>query len=189
MPGCWGRSPRQNKLKISPFPVGEGGRGAILPLRGRGAEKQAKGGVGEQPKRQAPHGVFVLQVQPVPLPAQARECKGRSPLHEITLIPPSPSGKGGRGLSFPFGEGGQKSKLKAGAAGNKESKPPRQIPGWLGEPTAPQRTVSATRSINRLRQSRARRSAMCTMASPVAEPCPFMTGLRTPSRRAPPCVL
>ena len=90
---------------------------------------------------------------------------------------------------FPFGEGGQKSKLKAGAAGNKESKPPGQIPGWLGEPTAPQRTVSATRSINRLRQSRARRSAMCTMASPVAEPCPFMTGLRTPSRRAPPCVL
>ena len=90
---------------------------------------------------------------------------------------------------FPFGEGGQKSKLKAGAAGNKEGKPPRQIPGWLGEPTTPQRTVSATRSINRLRQSRARRSAMCTMASPVAEPCPFMTGLRTPSRRAPPCVL
>ena len=31
---------------------------------------------------------------------------------------------GGGGISFPFGEGGQKIKLKAGAAGNKEGKPP-----------------------------------------------------------------
>ena len=141
----------------------------------------------------SPRRVLAPQVQPVPLPAQARGCKGRSPLHKKTKIPPSRreerSASAGGGLSFPFGEGGQKSKLKAGAAGNNEGKPPRQIPGWLGEPTTPQRTVSATRSINRLRQSRARRSAMCTMASPVAEPCPFMTGLRTPSRRAPPCVL
>ena len=42
-----------------------------------------------------------------------RGCKGRSPLHEITLILPLPAGKGVGGLSFPFGEGGQKSKLKA----------------------------------------------------------------------------
>ena len=111
-------------------------------------------------------------------PFSPRGCKGRSPLHKKT-----------KKLPLPLRGRGQKSKLKAGAAGNKEGKPPRQIPGWLGEPTTPQRTVSATRSINRLRQSRARRSAMCTMASPVAEPCPFMTGLRTPSRRAPPCVL
>ena len=131
-----------------------------------------------------------LKVEPVPPGFSPRGCKGRSPLHKKTKNLPLPRrGRGGGGLSFPFGEGGQKSKLKAGAAGNKEGKPPRQIPGWLGEPTTPQRTVSATRSINRLRQSRARRSAMCTMASPVAEPCPFMTGLRTPSRRAPPCVL
>ena len=27
MPGCRGRSPRRNKLWVSPFPVGEGGRG------------------------------------------------------------------------------------------------------------------------------------------------------------------
>ena len=140
------------------------------------------------------HGGY--RVAGVPLRCPAGACPlGRSSVLPLVLIlppippPPSPSGKGGGGLSFPFGEGGQKSKLKAGAAGEKKSKPPRQIPGWLGEPTAPQRTVSATRSINRLRQSRARRSAMCTMASPVAEPCPFMTGLRTPSRRAPPCVL
>ena len=35
-PGCRGRSPRQSKLKISPFPTGEGGRGD------RGQENQLK---------------------------------------------------------------------------------------------------------------------------------------------------
>ena len=141
------------------------------------------------PETSPPPGAWfasLFQCRPGSAPGDAR---GEAPCIRKPKSPPSPSGKGGGGLSFPFGEGGQKSKLKAGAAGNKEGKPPRQIPGWLGEPTTPQRTVSATRSINRLRQSRARRSAMCAMASPVAEPCPFMTGLRTPSRRAPPCVL
>ena len=61
MPGCRGRSPRRNKLWVSPFPVGEerstsAGRGDILPLRGRGAEKQAKGRGGKRPTRQAPLG-------------------------------------------------------------------------------------------------------------------------------------
>ena len=35
----------------------------------------------------SPLRVLVPQVQPVPLPAQARECKGRSPLHKKTKIP------------------------------------------------------------------------------------------------------
>ena len=48
-----GKAPCTRKPKISPFPAGEGGRGAILPLRGRGAEKQAKGGVGRREKKQA----------------------------------------------------------------------------------------------------------------------------------------
>ena len=52
MQGCRGRSPRRNKVKISPFPLGRG-RGSILPLRGRGATKQAKDGVGRRQKRQA----------------------------------------------------------------------------------------------------------------------------------------
>ena len=54
------------------------------------------------------------QVMPVPRPTQPRGCKGRSPLHKKTKNLPLPAGKGGGGLSFPFGEGGQKSKLKAG---------------------------------------------------------------------------
>ena len=59
--GAGGRSPRRNKLKISPFPGGEersasAGRGDILPLRGRGARKQAKGRIGGRQRRQAPRG-------------------------------------------------------------------------------------------------------------------------------------
>ena len=37
---------------------------------------------------------------------QPRGCKGRSPLHEITLVSPFPAGEGGRG------DRGQKNKLK-----------------------------------------------------------------------------
>ena len=49
---------------------------------------------------------------------QPRGCKGRSPLHEITLVSPFPAGEGGRG------DRGQKGKLKAGAAGDRAGKPP-----------------------------------------------------------------
>ena len=38
MQGCRGRSPRRNKLIVSPFPAGEGGRG------GEGAESKLKAG-------------------------------------------------------------------------------------------------------------------------------------------------
>ena len=46
--GCKGQSPLHKQTKNSPFPGGEGGRGDILPLRGRGAEKQAKGKVSQR---------------------------------------------------------------------------------------------------------------------------------------------
>ena len=65
MPGCRGRSPRRNKVKISPFPTGEGGRGdrgqEIKLTAGREATKTAKppcgyhsGKVCRQPAGQAP---------------------------------------------------------------------------------------------------------------------------------------
>ena len=65
-----------------------------------GAEKHCR-----RQRRQASQRTPAPQVQPVPPPAQARGCKGRSPLHEITLIPPLPAGKGGGGI-------GAKSKAK-----------------------------------------------------------------------------
>ena len=61
--GCKGRSPRQNKLIVSPFPPGralcergqgDGGRGVYLSPSGKGAEKQTKGRVGRWQRRQAP---------------------------------------------------------------------------------------------------------------------------------------
>ena len=99
-----------------------------------GAEKQANKKVGRRQRRQAPRRapqwlvepptpgvrprrVPAPQVQPVPRPTQPRGCKGRSPLHEITLVPPLP--RRGRGQ----GDRGQKSKLKAGSAGDKQGKP------------------------------------------------------------------
>ena len=39
-------------------------------------------------------------------------------MHKITLVSPFPTGEGG------WGDGGQKARLKAGAAGDKEGKPP-----------------------------------------------------------------
>ena len=60
----------------------------------------------------------------VPAPSaawvQPQGCKGRSPLHEITLVTPFPAGEGGRG------DRGQESKLKAG--GNRRQS--RQAPRW-----------------------------------------------------------
>ena len=48
MPGCRGRSPRRNKLWISPFPAGEGGRGD------RGQKGKLTAGASRRQRRQAP---------------------------------------------------------------------------------------------------------------------------------------
>ena len=69
------------------------------------------------PSKQAPRRAPPTQVEPVPRPIQPRGCKGRSPLHKKTKSLPLPAGKG-------VGGWGQKSKLKAGAAGGKEGQPP-----------------------------------------------------------------
>ena len=57
------------------------------------------------------------QAKPVPRPHPARGCKGRSPLHEITLVSPFPLGRG-------LGGWGKESKLKAGLADGKQNKSP-----------------------------------------------------------------
>ena len=74
MPGCRGRSPRQNKLIVSPFPGGEGGWGM-------GAKKQTKVRVGRRQERQAPGGTCS------PCPGGEDHLKRRS---SISPGPPSP---------------------------------------------------------------------------------------------------
>ena len=106
-----------------------------------GAGKQTKGRVGGQQRRQATPAVPERQGQPAtsraspPPPArdtrpcsgaarvQPRGCKGRSPLHKKTKNLPLP--RRGRALCERGAGGiGAESKLKAGAAGDKQGKPP-----------------------------------------------------------------
>ena len=64
---------------------------------------------------------------------QPRGCKGRSPLHKKTKN--LPLSRRGRALCERGSGGwGQQSKLKAGAAGDKQGKPPLRIPERQGQP-------------------------------------------------------
>ena len=56
----------------------------------------------------------------------AGDARGGAPCIRKQKIPPFPTGEGG------WGDRGQKSKLKAGAAGDKEGKPPRRAPQRQG---------------------------------------------------------
>ena len=69
--GAGSGSPRQNNLRVSPFPAGEersasAGRGDILPLRGRGAESKLKAGQAGGQKRKPPMQTSQRQVKPIP---------------------------------------------------------------------------------------------------------------------------
>ena len=79
---------------VFPYPTAPDTRGRACPLR-----------------------ALSPQAQPMPLPAQPRGCKGRSPLHKKTKNPPFPMGRG-------LGGWGQKSKSKTGLAGDKEGTSP-----------------------------------------------------------------
>ena len=66
----------------------------------------------------------------------------------ILESPPSPPGKSALrarvgGISFPFGEGGQNQKLKAGQAGDQKGKPPLRTPQRQVKPI-PQKTKGNT---------------------------------------------
>ena len=79
-----GAAPCIRKQKISPFPTGEGGRGSILPLRGRGAGNQAKGRVSRRQSRHAPRRVPLTPTAPA-TPRQAAP-PGHTP-HTAELTP------------------------------------------------------------------------------------------------------
>ena len=105
-PGCRGRSPRQSKLKISPFPGGEGGRGD------RVQENQLKAVATGNKESTPPTERVVRPLPPVPPEFKPRGCKGRSPLHKITINLPLP--RRGRALcERGRGDRGQENQLKA----------------------------------------------------------------------------
>ena len=96
--GCKGRSPLHEITLVSPSPEGKGrGMGAKHPsvfaegsapgTPAAGAYGSAQGGKESVAYRLA----RAVRVQP-------RGCKGRSPLHEITLVSPSPMGGRGGGM-------------------------------------------------------------------------------------------
>ena len=107
----------------TPFPAGRGrflvdfaggfapGTPAAEPIGLRKTDKKRSLRVIPPPAE-----VPVRQEQPVPRPVQPWGCKGRSPLHEITLNLPLP--RRGRALcERGLGDRGQQSKLKAESAG------------------------------------------------------------------------
>ena len=129
MQGCRGRSPRRNKLIVSPFPTGEGGRGD------RGQESKPKAGLAGEEKGKPPLRVpewqgrqATARLRPPPGTCLAgsvsaanglmQGCRGRSPRRNKLIVSPFPTGEGGRG------DRGQESKPKAGLAGEEKGKPP-----------------------------------------------------------------
>ena len=79
---------------------------------------KSSGGSGDSfkspPAHPCPLRALAPQVQPMPLPAQPRGCKGRSPLHKKTKNPPFPMGRRSGGW-------GQQGKLKARSASEAEN--------------------------------------------------------------------
>ena len=126
--GCRGLRPRRNKLWDSPFPAGRGMGGwgkEIKPKVGLVGDKEGKPPFGHRqhppirrPAGQATHRAPATQVQPVPLSARARGCKGRSPLHENNLNLPPSRREGGRG------DGGSKASQRQGWQATKKALPP-----------------------------------------------------------------
>ncbi len=129
-PGCKGRSPRQNKLIVSPFPQGralcERGRGAILPLRGRGQKSKLQAGAAGDQEGKPPPGYH-----------SGRGCRcrkrsdagapGAKPPAKLTYSPPFPPGRGSGVYPSPSGKGGRKASYRQGWQAIKRARPP---PGY-----------------------------------------------------------
>ena len=88
-PGCKGRSPRQNKLIVSPFPQGRGS--------GDGGRSKAKGRVGRRPRGQAPSGHLSRRFSPCRFRLRRGDARGEAPCIRKLKISPFPGGEGGRG--------------------------------------------------------------------------------------------
>ena len=79
--GCRGRSPRRNKLWVSPFPAGEE-RSASAGWGDRGQESKLKAGGNRRQSRHAPRRVQRRQVEPA-----TKSTHPNSKMHESTVLP------------------------------------------------------------------------------------------------------
>ena len=133
-----GEAPCIRKLKISPFPPGRGagGMGAESKLKaGAAGDKQGKPPL-RIPERQGqpttsraspPAGRVIRAPAPVPPGFSPGDARGEAPCIRKQKISPFPPGRGAGGM-------GAELKLKAGAAGDKQGKPPLRIPKRQGQP-------------------------------------------------------
>ncbi len=86
------------------------------------------GKVSRQPAGQVPRQRVIHAPAPVPHGFSPGDARGEAPCIRKLKISPFPPGRGSGGW-------GQQSKLKAGAAGDKQGKPPLRIPERQGQPT------------------------------------------------------
>ena len=106
-----GEAPCIRKLKISPFPGGEGGRGD-------GGKKKAKGGGGRRQRRQAPRRVPDWQVEPAPRGFSPGDARGEAPcIRKLKNLPLPRSGRG-------RGDGGRKANQRQGRQATRKASPP-----------------------------------------------------------------
>ncbi len=94
-----------------------GGWGQKSKLKARSAS-EAENSFKSPLAHPCPLRALAPQVQPMPLPAQPRGCKGRSPLHKKTKNSPFPGGEGG------WGDGGRKASQKQGWQATRKARPP-----------------------------------------------------------------
>ena len=122
MQGCRGRSPRRNKLIVSPFPTGEGGWGIggrkVNQKQGRQARRKASPlRVPEWQGRQAtappapPAGHLLGRDYKCRKQLSAGDARGEAPCIRKPKTPPFPAGRG-RGDILPLRGRGAKSKAK-----------------------------------------------------------------------------
>ena len=127
---------------LSPLPPFPGGEGGAQKFISPGAEPPA-------PRRRAAYGTYrdsrtsALRRETCGSPQERRQtvahrfasaarvqprgCKGRSPLHKITLSLPLPAGKGVGGI-------GAKKQAKGGVGGRQRKQAPRRVPPTPAEP-------------------------------------------------------
>ena len=121
--GAGGGSPRQNQLKISPFPGGEGGWGA----GGMGEKSKLKAGLAGDKDGKPPAGHLLGRFCKCRRRSNAGDARGGAPCIRKQKISPFPGGEGGQGgYPSPSGKGGKKAAKERNRPATKKASPPKK---------------------------------------------------------------